>query len=684
MTPGDALPLGATVRLDGVNFSLFSKHAEAVELVLFDRYDGPPVQVILLDPEHHRTFNYWHVLVEGVGEGLIYGYRVCGPFDPQRGHRYDPAKLLLDPYARGIVYGDNWSRRQACRRGANTYAAMKGLVVDPDTFDWEGVEPPRVPPEDRVIYEMHVRGFTRHPSSEVAEPGTFAGLVERIPYLLDLGVTTVQLMPVFQFDEKETTRVDPLTGRRLTNFWGYSPLGFFAPHRGYYIEGWTGMRYLTGFRDMVKALHRAGLEVYLDVVFNHTAEGGRGGPTLSFRGIDNAVYYLLDSEDRSRYLDFSGCGNTLNSNHPIVRRLILDSLRYWVEKMHVDGFRFDLASVLSRDEQGRPMKHPPLTWEIESDPALLRTRLIAEAWDAAGLYQVGTFPGERWGEWNGRFRDELRQFVRGDHGMVGKVAARLTGSADMYERHGREPHQSLNFVTCHDGFTLADLVSYERKHNLANGEDNRDGTSDNCSDNYGVEGPTDDPEIVALRRRQQKNLVALLLLAHGTPMLLSGDEIGRTQRGNNNAYCQDNAIGWVDWGLAETNQWLLRFVKHMIALRKACPCLRPRKYALGSASKARSRVKVTWHGVELEQPDWGGGSRTLAYTLELAGETTLHVLVNMHVDPLSFEVPSGHLWRRVVDTSLGAPDDITLLAEGKPHRWHTYRVAGRSVVVLGA
>lgn len=688
---GQPLPLGATVVAGGVNFSVFSQHATLIELLLFDRFDDPrPIEAIPLHPRLHRTFNYWHVEVAGLGAGQIYAYRAHGPWDVGRGHRFNPRKVLVDPYARGIVYGDNYSRTAACEPVDNCKSAMKSLVVDTSDFDWQDTTPPRVPTHERIIYEMHVRGFTRHPSSGVEHPGTFAGLIERIPWLVELGVTTVQLMPVFQFDEREVDNINPVDGKRLTNYWGYSPIGFFAPHRGYYTEDWSEMRHLTGFRDLVRELHRAGLEVFLDVVFNHTAEGDARGPTLSFRGLDNAVYYLLDQDDRARYADFSGCGNTINANHPMVRRLILDSLRYWVDEMRVDGFRFDLASALSRDEAGRPMREPPLLWEIEQDPTLLHTRLVAEAWDAGGLYQVGDFPGERWAEWNGRFRDDVRRFVRGDHGMAGALAARLLGSADVYEAQGRDPHQSINYVTAHDGFTLADLVAYDRKHNYDNGEENTDGANANWSSNHGAEGPADDPAITALRRRQMKNLLALLFIAHGTPMLLMGDELGRTQRGNNNAYCQDNALSWVDWAMATDNADLVRFVRLLTRLRRGHTNLHPRKYAIGADTRGADRwgrVTVAWHGVRLGEPDWRATARTLAYTLDGPGDVPLHVMVSAHTEALRFAVPpppEGTAWTVAVDTARPSPEDVAALGLGPVHAERSYLVADRAVVVLEA
>ncbi len=479
----------ATVVPGGVNFSVFSRSASGVELLFFDREDEPqPARIITIDPATNRTYHYWHAFVEGVKPGQLYGYRVQGPFDPASGMRFDPAKVLLDPYGRGVVVPRNYSREAACREGDNCATAMKSVVIDPHAYDWEGDTPLQRPASQTIIYEMHVRGFTRHPSSGLSERtrGTYAGLIEKIPYLLELGITAVELLPVFQFDAQ-----DAPPGR--VNYWGYAPISFFAPHQGYSSrEGPLGP--LNEFRDMVKALHRAGIEVILDVVFNHTAEGDHEGPTLSFRGLENTAYYILD-KDRSRYANYSGTGNTLNGNNPIVRRMIIDSLRYWVEEMHVDGFRFDLASILDRDESGNLLPNPPVLWDIDSEPALAATKLIAEAWDAAGLYQVGSFIGDSWREWNGRFRDDVRSFFRGDDGFVPALADRLLGSPQIYGHKEREAEASVNFVTCHDGFTLNDLVTYNQKHNEANGENNRDGANDNRSYNWGVEGPTDDPAV---------------------------------------------------------------------------------------------------------------------------------------------------------------------------------------------
>jgi len=552
---GSSAPLGATVCNGGVNFSVFSRDATLIELLLFADADAlQPTRILALDPAEHRTHHYWHVFVPGVLPGQIYGYRAHGPFAPQRGLRFDREKVLLDPYGRALAMPTAYDRCAGQRAGDNAAFAMKSVVARPNGYDWEGDQPLRRPFEQTIVYELHVRGFTQHPSSGIAvsKRGTYAGLIEKIPYLKELGITAVELLPVFQFDPQNAPE-----GR--VNYWGYQPISFFAPHHAYSSCA-DPLAVVDEFRDMVKALHRAGIEVFLDVVFNHTSEGGQDGPTASFRGLANSTYYILE-QDRARYRDFTGCGNTLNANQSIVRRLIQDSLRYWVEEMHVDGFRFDLASVLARDEDGNPLPNPPVLWDIESDPQLAGTKLIAEAWDAAGLYQVGSFIGDTWQEWNGRFRDDLRRLVKGDDGVVPALAERLLGSPDIYAYEQREAEQSVNFVTCHDGFTLNDLVSYNAKHNLENGEDNRDGANDNLSWNCGVEGPSDDPEIEGLRNRQVKNLLALLLLAAGTPMLLMGDEVRRTQRGNNNAYCQDGEISWFDWNLLERHADVHRFVR---------------------------------------------------------------------------------------------------------------------------
>jgi isoamylase len=677
---GRSSPLGATLSPEGTNFSVYSKHAIAVELLLFDCVnDARPARVIRIDPASSRTYHYWHVLVPGVKAGQLYGYRVDGRFDPPSGMRFDSAKVLLDPYGRRVIVPEHYSREAARKEGDNAATAMKSVVVDPHAYDWEGDTPLKRPSSQTIIYEMHVRGLTQHPSSGVAKDkrGTFAGVIEKIPYLKELGVTAVELMPVFQFDPEDSP-----TSR--ANYWGYSPVSFFAPHQAYSSRR-DPVGPLDKFRDMVKALHRAGIELILDVVFNHTAEGNQNGPTLSFRGLCNSTYYILE-QDRSYYANYSGTGNTLNTNNPIVRRMIVDSLRYWVEEMHVDGFRFDLAAILERDESGQLMPNPPVLWDIESDPVLAGTKLIAEAWDAAGLYQVGSFIGDSWKEWNGRFRDDVRSFFRGEEGSVGRFADRLLGSPAIYGHEEREAEQSVNFVTCHDGFTLNDLVSYDRKHNEANGENNRDGANDNRSWNCGAEGPTDDPGVEKLRNRQVKNFLTATMLSVGMPMLLMGDEVRRTQRGNNNAYCQDNETSWFDWTLLAKHADVHRFVT-LLNARRVLRDPKPERQRV-SLNQLLRGVNMVWHGIKLNQPDWGENSHSIAFTVEIREERLLfHVIFNAYWQPLDFELPQvdsarENQWRRWIDTGLDSPHDIVEWETAEPVPGYVYRAAARSVVVL--
>jgi isoamylase len=552
-------------------------------------------------------------------------------------------------------------------------------VADLSLYDWEGDAPLRRPFSHTIIYELHVRGFTRHPSSGIGEErrGTYAGLIEKIPYLQDLGITAVELLPVFQFDDQDAPP-------GFKNYWGYSPVSFFVPH-GAYCSRRDPLGSLNEFRDLVKALHRAGIEVILDVVFNHTSEGHEFGPALSYRGLENRAYYILE-EDSGRYANYSGCGNTLNAGNAIARRMIIDSLHYWVNEMHVDGFRFDLASILSRDENGLPLANPPVLWDIESDPVLAGTKLIAEAWDAAGLYQVGSFVGESWKEWNGKFRDDVRSFIKGDRGMVSKVASRLLGSPDLYGHQEREAEQSINFVTCHDGFTLNDLVSYNQKHNEANGENNRDGMNENLSWNCGVEGPTEDPAIENLRNRQVKNFLTVTLLAFGAPMLLMGDEIRHSQGGNNNAYCQDNEISWLDWRRLERHADVQRFLKSLIAARLRWDSFDPIRAV--SLNQILREARIQWHGVKLSQPDWGPDSHTIALTAwSRQGRLLTHIMLNAYWEPLAFELPpvqnlQGKAWHRWIDTALPPPQDIGSWAHAPAVPDETYPVQPRSIVVL--
>lgn len=678
---GRSAPLGATLVDGGVNFSVFSRHASRVELLLFDRIDAiHPARVIEIPSATNRTLDYWHVCVEGIEPGQLYGFRMYGPFDPQRGLRFDPEKVLLDPYGRGVAIPESYSRSAATISGDNAATAMKSVVLDPGSYDWEGDMPLHRPASRSIIYEMHVRGFTCNPNSGVSEKnrGTYAGVIEKIPYLQDLGITAVELLPVFHFDPGNA-----VSGR--LNYWGYDPISFFAPHCAY-----SSRRDPCGpmdeFRNMVKALHRAGIEVILDVVFNHTAESDHNGPTLSFRGLENGVYYVLNN-DRSRYANYTGTGNTLNANHPVVRRMILDSLRYWVQEMHVDGFRFDLASILSRDEEGNLMPSPPVLWDIDSDPVLAGTKLIAEAWDAAGLYQVGSFPGHSWREWNGRFRDDVRSFFRGDEDTVGGLADRLIGSPQIYGYKAREAEQSVNFVTCHDGFTLNDLVSYSVKHNEDNGEHGHDGTDDNRSQNWGVEGPSEDPTVEAVRNLQVKNFLTVTLLSLGLPMILMGDEMRRTQRGNNNAWCQDNEVSWLDWDLLAKHADVYRFVRLLNQHR-----------LMRSGEATESRVSLNelllrgnraWHGVRLWTPDWSRTSHSLAMHMSCpADDLTFYLILNSYREPLEFQLPilrdGARQWRRWIDTSLNSPDDIVEWPEAPKIPGLAYIAAARSVAVLYA
>jgi len=678
--PGTPAPLGASVQPHGVNFSVFSKHATLVELLLFDDCNAAePSRVVKLEAGTHRTYHYWHAFVPDLKPGQVYAYRAHGPFAPERGFRFDHEKLLLDPYGLVVAVPDAYDRSTARRHGAATATAMKSVVADPARYDWEGDAPPRRSFAETLIYELHVRGFTQDASSGVAPEarGTYAGLIEKIPYLKDLGVTAVELLPIFQFDAQDA----PL-GR--VNYWGYQPVSFFAPHHAYSSRK-DPLGALDECRDMIKALHRAGIEVILDVVFNHTSEGGADGPTFCYRGLANDTYYILE-DSKSRYADYTGCGNTLNANHPIVRRLIQDSLRYWVTQMHVDGFRFDLASILTRDEAGRPLPNPPVLWDIESDPQLAGTKLIAEAWDAAGLYQVGSFVGDTWQEWNGKFRDDVRRFLKSDAGTVSAIAARFLGSPDLFGHEEREAEQSINFVTCHDGFTLNDLVSFNEKHNEANGEANRDGSNDNLSWNCGAEGPTGDPATETLRNRQVKNFLALNLLSVGTPMLLMGDEVRRTQRGNNNAYCQDNESSWFDWSLCERHADVHRFVRLLSAFRHE------RDVVVEGTAQTLNQLlrhaRIDWHGVSLNDPDWSHDSRALAFTLQTLGwRFLLHGMFNAYWEPLTFELPpapsgSDQLWRLCIDTALPSPDDINRWEEAAMVTTSTYVVQSRSIVLL--
>jgi isoamylase len=677
---GQSSPLGATFRDGGVNFSLYSRDATNVDLLFFDHEDdAKPSRVIPIDPTTGHTYHYWHAFVPGVQSGQIYGYRVYGPFVPAEGLCFDETRVLLDPYARSVVVPRGYSREAASRKQDTWASAMKSVVVDLSGYDWQGDKVLCRSSARTIIYEMNVRGFTQHPSSCLPQNirGTYRGLLEKIPHLHQLGINAVELLPIFQFDAQDCP-----TG--LTNYWGYAPVSFFAVHRAY-SSCQDALGPVNEFRDMVKALHRAGFEVILDVVFNHTAEGDHTGPTLSFRGIDNVTYYLLEP-DRSRYSNYSGTGNTCNASNPIVRRMILDSLRFWVQEMHVDGFRFDLASVLARDENGAVLANPPVLWDIETDPVLAGTKMIAEAWDASGLYQVGQFIGDSWKEWNGHFRDDVRSFFIGAPGSVRQMADRFVGSPAIYAHKEREAEQSINFITCHDGFTLNDLVSYNQKHNEANGENNRDGANDNRSWNCGVEGPTDDPAIERLRNRQIKNFFTITLLALGMPMILMGDEVRRSQRGNNNAYCQDNEVSWFDWSLTNRHADILRFVRLLIERRLRRDRSAEQQHL--SLNELIRDAPHAWHGVKLFQPDWSDQSHSIAFSSDLPGEAlTFFMILNAFWEPLHFELPQARdnlpiRWHRWIDTFLESPGDIVPWRQSEPLSAPTYLAQPRSVVVL--
>lgn len=668
----------------GVNFAIYSRHATECTLVLFQRGDPQPMIEIPF-PHEFRIGDVFTMIVFDLDiETIEYGFRLEGPYDPSSGHRFDASKILLDPYAKGVSGRDTWGQPPDWD---NAFQHRSFLIYD--DFDWESDTPLRTPMEDLIIYEMHVRGFTRHPSSGSRHPGTFAALREKIPYLRQLGVNCVELLPIFEFDEHENSRPNPATGETLLNYWGYSTVGFFAPKAGYAATARLGMQ-ADELKTLVKELHRNGIEVILDVVFNHTAEGNEHGPMISFRGIDNQTYYMLTPE--GYYYNFSGTGNTLNCNNPIVRDLVCDCLRYWVSEYHIDGFRFDLAAILGRAPSGAPLSNPPLLESLAYDPVLGTCKLIAEAWDAGGLYQVGTFPSYgRWAEWNGKYRDAMRRFLKGDAGLVGEVSQRVQGSPDIYAWRG--PTASVNFFTCHDGFTLADLVSYNQKHNDANGEGNRDGGDDNNSWNCGWEGPTDDPGVLALRRRQIKNALALLLVSQGVPMIQMGDELGRTQQGNNNTYCHDSELNWLDWSMVEANAELLRFARACIHFRRAHPALRSHQHFRNTDYMGSGFADITWHGTQAWNADWSDGSRVLAFMLcgkhakgGTATDSNIYVAINMHWGALAFEIPAlpaGRMWSVFANTGAESPGDCSMPGDEPllPDQ-RSILVGGRSIVIL--
>ena len=687
---GSPLPLGTQEIGGGVNFAIFSRHATRVRIELFDRpEDAVPARSIDLDSGCHRTGDVWHVWVEGIGSGQFYAYRVDGPYEPHEGQRFNFNRLLLDPFASAISQLPRWDF--AAARGYDPLAPEQDLVPSNldnsmsmpkcifvnEAFEWGGDQPLKHPWSDTVIYEVHVRGFTNDPGSAVEHPGTYRGLIEKIPYLKTLGVTAVELMPVQEFNERSVTRTNPETGQVLRNYWGYDPVAFFAPKASYSSSGGLGQQKLE-FQEMVRALHKAGIEVILDVVFNHTAEGNELGPTLCFRGMDNAIFYTL-AGDRRHYKDYTGTGNTINANHPAVRDHILSALRYWMVEMHVDGFRFDLASVLGRDGTGKLIANAPLLERIAEDPILRDVKIIAEAWDAAGAYEVGSFSERRWAEWNGRYRDDIRRFWRGDDGMLGSFASRICGSADIYARSGKGPEGSINFVTCHDGFTLNDLVSYRCKHNEANAENNHDGTNENSSENCGAEGETTSAGVDTLRKKQIKNFLLTLFISRGVPMLLGGDEFRRTQGGNNNAYCQDNETSWYNWRFLESHQEIFRFTRGMIAFRRLHPVLSKKQFYTGA--------EIEWFGPRGGSPNWfDPKEKQFSCLIHENKQSALCLMFNAGPDSVHFRLPPilpASRWHLVADTSGEAPHDLFApLDEPLLEDRDTYHLSPRSSAIL--
>lgn len=700
--PGDPYLLGAVLHHNGCNFALFSKNATDVTLVFFNKPDdNEPSIRIPLDKKINRTGDVWHIFIHGIEEGQLYGYLVDGPYWPEKqGHRFNVNKLLIDPYAQAVYGSYDWSKPEAFgyipgsnlrdlsfNEQTNFSIAAKGAVIEGSNFDWEGDKPLNIPMKDSIIYEMHIRAFTYDESSKVKYPGTYKGLIEKIPYLKDLGITTVELLPVHEFHHMENARTNPETGERLYNFWGYSTLGFFAPD-AWYATKEDAINAVYEFKEMVKAFHDAGIEVVLDVVYNHTGEGNEYGPTIHFKGLDNSIYYM--TENGRYYKNFSGCGNTLNCNHPVVKKMIKDSLRYWVIDMHVDGFRFDLAAILGRDKDGHWVPDYSVLGEISHDPILSNTKLIAEGWDAAGLYQVGGFP-PGWAEWNASFRDDVRSFVKGDPGIAGSLAMRITGSSDLFYFKGRSPYHSINFITAHDGFTLYDLVSYNEKHNEQNGENNSDGNNNNISWNCGVEGDTDDVNVINLRERLMKNFMAILLISQGTPMILSGDELKFTKKGNNNTYCHDNKLNWIDWTLLDKNPGYFSFCRYMINFRKRHPVLRREGFLTGVDTAGNNLADISWHGTGINSPDWSDSSRVIAFMMDGSKAETgakvednnIYVAINSYWEDLDFHLPEpgrGKSWYNVVNTAA----DPGFFEEKSAPRVKTsiFTVQARSLVIL--
>ncbi len=665
---GKPFPLGPSNDADGINISLFCRHGEHVTLVADTAGNNNSTEFIEipLDPDVNRSGDIWHIKLHIPDQVICYGFKVDGKGRSDQGLVFYPDHILIDPYAKDIAHR-KWGE-------AGRYGLSPVCLAGPqEVFDWQGDTPPRIPLADTIIYELHVRGYTRHHSSNVSTPGSYQGIVEKIPYLKELGISAVELLPVTEWDETDNRFINPSTRESLYNFWGYSPISFFSPKSGY---GSGQFPARDDFKSLVRSLHQEGIEVIVDMVFNHSGETDYEGKTTSFRGIDNPTYYMINQENGD-YLNYTGCGNTFNCNHPVCRELILQSLRYWVTEMHVDGFRFDLAAIFSRDEHGQVMDDSPLIELIAVDPVLRDVKIVAEAWDASGLYQVGSFSrNPRWQEWNGRFRDDVRRFMAGYDDTVRTLATRIAGSSDLYQSHGRSPLNSINFITCHDGFSLYDLVSYEEKRNNANGEQNRDGEAHNLSWNSGHEGVPCSAAIQKLRFRRIRTFAALLFLSQGIPMITAGDEFGRSQHGNNNSWCQDNEIGWIDWSLREKNSDLLRFFRKCIALRKQYPQFRRTTFFRPPASDHLDRPDITWQSLQPGSQDWSAECRTLAFTLHrTAGEdhcdSDFFVMVNGNKEEtVEFIVPhiqapgDSPMWHKIIDTATMSPEDIVDFEDG--------------------
>ncbi len=702
---GTPMPYGSSIKNGGVNFSIFSRNGTSVKILLFEKEeDTVPFFSYTLDPIVNRTGDVWHIHIEGAKAGTLYVYSVEGPFAPEKGHRFNKDSFLLDPYAKAITCSSLFKYIQSkeavspakaslLKKATEKEAFPKGVVIDDTEFNWQGDKPLNYPLRKSILYETHLKGFTQSPSSGVKNKGTYKGLIEKIPYFKELGITSIELLPIQEFDEHENSNSNPKTGKALTNYWGYSTMSFFAPKASYASNKNPG-QCVNEFKEMVREMHKNGLEVILDIVFNHTAEGNENGPTINFKGFDNSIYYMLEDNQKQYYKNYSGCGNTLNCNHPVVRTFIIDCLRYWVCEMHVDGFRFDLGSILGRDQHGNLMENPPMLERIAEEPVLRNTKIIAEAWDAGGAYQVGWFPGGRWAEWNDRYRDDIRSFWRGDANYTSSAATRLSGSSDLYLRDGRKPFHSINFLTSHDGFTLNDLVSYNTKHNEENGEENRDGSDHNISSNYGYEGPTENKDIEAHRMQQIKNFLLTLFLSQGTPMLLAGDEFRNTQNGNNNSYCQDNEISWIDWTKKDRYSEIFLFARKAIAFRLHHPAFCRPEFFVGQDLSYNSLLDITWFGENGDIIDWSKENRILACRMDGSraeifsdrDDNDFYLMLNSSKEDIPVRIcqpTSEKKWFRAIDTSFPTPKDF--LSPGEEdvvNSNEAYMLRSHSMVVL--